>query len=113
MSKELGAVKSMLQKHYELLCCINQNTSQTSIEIASQIMEPSFVTGETSTGTVAAGARSVTFFNTGAGNVTVAGGTLIPGTSITMSAGGESDVLTAITYDATGSSLDYLEIRPQ
>jgi hypothetical protein len=113
MSRELGAVKSMLQKHYELLCCINQNTSQTTIEITSQVMDASFVTGETSTGTVTAGARSVTFFNNGAGNVTVAGGTLIPGAQVTFSAGGESDVLSAIAYDATGSSLDYAEIRPQ
>lgn len=53
---------------------------------------------------VAAGARSVSFFNAGPTNATVAGGTLLSGESITFSAGGQNDVLAAIPYTtvATG-----------
>jgi hypothetical protein len=48
--------------------------------------------------TVAAGARSVTFFNQGPTAATVAGGVLDAGESMTFSAGGEDDVLAAIPY---------------
>ena len=116
MSKEtllLQGIKKAIADNNALLCCIQDNTSQTSLEIAAQNMVPSYVTGLTTSGSVTAGARSVTFFNSGTTNVTVAGGTLIPGRSITFSAGGESDVLTAIPYDATGGTLEYVEVRPQ
>lgn len=47
---------------------------------------------------VAAGARSVSFFNGGPVDATVAGGTLRPGTSVSFAAGGEEDTLGAIAY---------------
>lgn len=47
---------------------------------------------------VAAGARSVSFFNAGSTDATVAGGTLKPGESVDFSAGGQNDTLAAIPY---------------
>lgn len=102
-----------LQRNYELLCCIAENTSETSLQIAPQTMVPSFTAGVAVAGSVLEGARSVTFFNSGATNTTVAGGTLLAGRSVTFSAGGESDVLTEISYDPLASTLDIAEIRPQ
>jgi len=51
-----------------------------------------------STSSVIAGSRSVSFFNAGLTNATVAGGVLLPGEQISFSAGGEDDVLGAIAY---------------
>lgn len=56
-------------------------------------------------GTVAAGKRRVSFFNAGAANATVAGGTLAPGEVVTFSADGLRDVLAAIPFVATGTDL--------
>lgn len=66
---------------------------------------PSFVTiaGASGPTTIPAGAKSVTFYNGGPTNVTIDGGTLLPGFSASYSAGGV-DILAAITYQtlATG-----------
>jgi len=47
---------------------------------------------------VAAGARSVSFFNAGSTDATVAGGVLKPGEAITFDAGGQNDTLAVIPY---------------
>ena len=47
---------------------------------------------------IAAGARSASFFNAGLTDATVAGGTLKPGESISFDAGGQGDTLGAIPY---------------
>ena len=58
-----------------------------------------------STSSVAAGARSVSFFNAGGIDITsVAGAVLKPGESVTFTAGGEDDTLSAIAYTATGAT---------
>lgn len=57
------------------------------------------------TGTVTAGKRSASFFNAGATNTTVLGAILKPGEMVTFSAESTLDVLTAISYDGTGSDL--------
>lgn len=57
--------------------------------------------------TVAAGARSIAFFNAGPVAATVAGAVLNPGEAISFAAGGEEDTLGSIAYItiATGDLL--------
>ena len=51
-------------------------------------------------GTVAAGTRSVSFYNSGTDDVLVDGNHLGQGEMISFEAGGEKDTLAAISYDA-------------
>lgn len=57
----------------------------------------------TSAGTVAAGAKSVTFFNSGSADATVAGGPLAPNRGVTFSVDG-ADTLGAIDYTASATA---------
>jgi hypothetical protein len=59
---------------------------------------------QTGAGTVAAGKKGVSFFNSGDGDATVLTVTLSAGLSISFSAQ-PGNVLAAIAYDATGTSL--------
>lgn len=56
-------------------------------------------------GSVTAGKRSMSFYNAGAANATVAGATLKPGEAVSFSADGLRDVLAAVNYDGTGTDL--------
>ena len=60
-------------------------------------------TALTGAGTVALGATSVSFYNSGAADATVLGRPLPPGASWPIMATG-SDTLAAITYDFTGTT---------
>lgn len=70
---------------------------------------PSY-TSSTTTGTVSAGAKLVSFYNAGLLNATVLGTTLSAGDSITFQAP-DQDTLGAITYVATSTTLRILEVR--
>lgn len=73
--------------------------------IASVTRTPS-LTRTTGSGTVAAGARRASFFNSGAADdATVLGTILKQNESITFVADGEDDILSAISYDAGTSEL--------
>lgn len=77
---------------------LTQNTSINNI-LTSSTRVPLLqrVTGA-ATSSVAAGKRSVSFFNAGPTDATVATGVLKPGESVTFDAGGQEDVLGAIPY---------------
>jgi len=62
------------------------------------------VTASTTTGNTTAGARMVSFQNTGTANATVAGGTLPPGQTLTFEAPSDATI-GAISYVATGTTL--------
>lgn len=55
--------------------------------------------------TIPAGARAISFLNSGLGNVNVDGNVLKPGEEINMEAGAQRDILAAITYDPLTSEL--------
>jgi len=64
------------------------------------------LTRATGSGTIAAGARSVSFLNSGADDVpTVLGSVLKQGESISFNAGGEDDTLSAIAYTVASGEL--------
>jgi hypothetical protein len=82
----------------------------TKFTVATRtVTGPTRVTGA---GTVAAGARKISFFNAGGAAVDVNGGTnnVEALESFTIDPGGEGDLLPAIAYDATGSTLVILVI---
>ena len=68
------------------------------------------LTRATSSGTVSAGAKSVSFGNFGSANATVAGTNLEPNESADFNAP-LGDTLAAIAYDGTGTELLIAEVR--
>jgi len=58
-------------------------------------------------GTIAAGARSISVYNAGAGPGSILGGinNILPGEIFNFDAGGENDTLAAFAYDGTGTTL--------
>ena len=70
------------------------NTKLTSVVRTPSLQRISGVAAAS----IAAGARSASFFNAGPTDATVAGGTLKPGESITFDAGAQGDTLGAIAY---------------
>lgn len=60
---------------------------------------------DTGPGTVTAGKRAVSFYNAGDADGVLLTDVIKPGETLTWEAGGQADVLTAITYDATGTEL--------
>lgn len=56
-------------------------------------------------GSVAAGARSVSVYNSGGANGTVLGSIIKPGESLSWSAGAVNNTLGIIAYDGTGTEL--------
>lgn len=75
-----------------------QSVAQTGVQ-----RTPSLTTA-TASGTIAAGAVEVSFYNNGSTSVTVAGGTLAPGIGCSFSAR-VGDTLGAIAYTISGGSL--------
>jgi hypothetical protein len=59
----------------------------------------------TTSGTIIAGKRSVSFRNAGTINATVLGASLLPGETVNFDAGSLKDTLAAIGYDANGTDL--------
>ena len=61
----------------------------------------------TGSGTVAAGARSISVYNAGsaAGSILGVAANILPGEAFDFSAGGEDDTLSAFAYDGTGTTL--------
>jgi hypothetical protein len=61
----------------------------------------------TGVGTISAGARSISVFNSGsaAGSILGVAGNILPGEVFEFSAGGENDTLSAFAYDGTGTTL--------
>lgn len=68
------------------------------------------MTTATAAGTVATGARSVSFANSGTADATVAGGSLPAGAAIAWEAP-VGAALAAVAYDATGTTLMVAEVR--
>jgi hypothetical protein len=75
-----------------------------TVTLPSVVRTPTFTRYTNTSGTVAAGARSVTIANTGNASATVLGSTLKRGEVITFSAGAQSDTLTAIAWSALGAN---------
>ena len=65
------------------------------------------LTRATGSGTVAAGARSISVYNSGtaAGSILGVASNILPGEAFDFSAGGEDDVLGSFAYNATGTTL--------
>jgi hypothetical protein len=91
---------------------INPNTLLTSIlnQLATinnhlnQVTRTPSILTTSGSGSVAAGARSVTVFNRGSATGTFLGEFVEPGEVFTFAAGSTRDVLGALAYDATGTT---------
>ena len=97
-------VVSALGSLLTALNTIITNTSNINSNVNQITRTPAIITTTTS-GTVASGTRSVTFFNRGSANATVMGEVIESGEIFTWSAGSTRDTLGAIIYDATGTTL--------
>lgn len=88
--------------------------SPVNAEVLIETLSPSLTTitatGTPVSGQIATGAQSVAFFNAGTGIVTLNGGNLPVGTSVSFDAG--INRLSAINYVVTNSSLLIAEVRP-
>ena len=71
--------------------------SFTSVTRTPNVLRP------TAAGTIVAGARKVDVLNTGAADGVFLGQPLKVGEGLTLIAGGQADILSAIGYDATGT----------
>jgi hypothetical protein len=74
------------------------------IAAASAVVRTASMLRSTTSGAIAAGAKSVSFVNTGSANATVAGAVLKPTEAVRFTTEG-SDTLAAIAYNATGTEL--------
>lgn len=99
----------------KILAAIADNIIKS--QSAYSTVTTSFVRSDvTAAGTVAAGAGSVTFLNVGTTNATVAGGSLLPGESITINAYEDPATRTfnrtpAIAYTASGTAILHISVQ--
>lgn len=93
--------KAMVTGQQELLVKIN--SSSAGAFAPSGVVKTPTINRPSTSGTIAAGANSVSIANVGAADGTVAGVTLKAGETINFDAG-ESNTLTSIAYDATGTT---------
>lgn len=93
--------KAMVTGQQELVVKIN--SSSPGAFAPSGVVKTPTIIRPTASGTVAAGANSVSIANVGAADGTVAGVTLKTGETINFDAG-QSNTLTSIAYDATGTT---------
>ena len=68
------------------------------------------LTRVTGVGSILAGARSVSVFNSGVANGVIIGQSIRPGETLTWTAGGQSDTLSVMTYDGTGTELTIITV---
>jgi len=85
-------------------CDVSVTATVTVTDPAAKTVTSDSLTTSTS-GSVAAGKSSITFYNYGAGVVTINGQPLAAGASITFPYLGAGVVYGVIEYDATGSDL--------
>ena len=95
-----NATEAMVTGQQELLVKIN--SSSAGAFSASGVVKSPTISRPTTSGTIAAGANSVSIANVGAADGTVVGITLKTGETINFDAG-QSNTLTSIAYDATGT----------
>ena len=91
-----------LRRIYEYFVAVN-NAGGTAVTLTPVVRTAAFST-VTAGGTVAAGAKQVSFFNSGTTAATVAGGSLPQGQGVTFNTQG-SDTLSAITYVASATAI--------
>lgn len=82
----------------------NTSLSAISISLSSVSRTPSLLV-TSAPGTIPAGTRSVSVFNSGLASGVWLGATIPTGVQLSYDAGGQSDTLTAFTYDGTGTTL--------
>lgn len=90
--------KAMVTGQQELLVKIN--SSSAGAFAPSGVVKTPAISRPSASGTIAAGANSVSIANVGAADGTVAGVTLKAGETINFDAG-QSNTLTSIAYDAS------------
>jgi hypothetical protein len=85
---------------------VTQSTSPWVVDTNSATRTPSLIRA-TGAGSISAGARSISVFNSGsaAGSILGVAGNVLPGEVFEFSAGGENDTLSAFAYDGTGTTL--------
>ena len=83
--------------------------SAVNTKLATVVRTPN-IERYTNAGTIAAGAYSMSIANVGTANATVKTKTLKPGETISFDAGGISNTLAAVAYDATTSGAELLVI---
>lgn len=93
--------KAMVTGQQELLVKIN-SSSAGAFAPSGVVKTPTIIRPSNTTGTIAAGANSVSIANVGAADGTVATVALKVGETINFDAG-ESNTLTSIAYVATGT----------
>jgi hypothetical protein len=84
----------------------NQGTSPWIVDTTATTRTPALIRA-TGSGTISAGARSISVFNAGAaaGSILGVASNILPGEVFEFSAGGENDTLSAFAYDGTGTTL--------
>jgi hypothetical protein len=98
-----AALLASLSSILSVLNTIATNTSNINSNVNLVSRTPGIITTSTS-GTVASGTRSVTFYNRGSATGTVLGEDIEPEEVFTWNAGSTRDTLGAISYDATGTT---------
>ena len=83
---------------------ISVDTGNIATNTAGVVRTPTMIRTSTS-GTIAAGKRSVSISNAGNANASVLGANLLPGEVVNFDAGALKDTLGAITYNGTGTDL--------
>ena len=99
----LVATNALLTTIDSVLDAIKVDTGVLATPVGG--LATSLINAAGAAGSVAAGKRRVSFFNSGNTDTTVAGGTLGRGLAVTFSADGLRDTLAAIPYDPQASSL--------
>lgn len=81
--------------------------SALNIQFTAVTRTPSVNRYVGTSGTIAAGARSISVYNAGSAAGSILGGTsnILPGEIFNFDAGGENDTLAAFAYNATGTTL--------
>lgn len=86
-------------------CCAASNVILTSIDakFTAVVRTPTYIQA-VAAGTVAAGARSVSVYNSGTTSGVWLGTPIAPGVQLSFSAGGEDDTLSAFAYTASATA---------
>jgi hypothetical protein len=94
----------------------NQTTTNTTLSTINTkiptptVRTPTFTVITNGAGTIAAGAKSISIYNSGPIAATVLGSSLSAGETLNIQAP-DQDTLSSVAFNCTGTTLKYLEVR--
>jgi hypothetical protein len=107
----IGTYQNVVDFLITLMATANASIDAIASELTPETRTP-FFTRATTGGTILAGARSVSFFNSGGNDIpTVLGAVIKQDEEVSFNAGGEGDTLAAIVYTVASGELLIAEIR--